>query len=235
MKFANFLAFQIVPGVIPIHEQLHPGCNIDVHGEVVHGHHKDFAVELVSGPHIVLHVNFRFHHTHEVVMNSASHGAWGTEIKHKNPLHHNDQFHLHISVHQSHYEISVNGHHLADYTHRFPMESVQGIGLKGDVKVKKVEFSGFAFRVDWNSHRDYGHSGYSAYGTDNYQPPAVSITRCFSESVRSAAARSALRGKCADEAQMLASVIKILYIYITLSFKESNIIERDFDNFHIET
>ncbi|KHJ99784.1 galactoside-binding lectin [Oesophagostomum dentatum] len=164
-----------VPGVIPIHEQLHAGCVIDVHGVVEHGHHKNFAVELVSGPHVVLHVNFRFHHEHEVVMNSCSHGNWGVEVRHKNPLHHGDHFHLHIHVHQDHYEIKVNGHHLADYLHRFPKESVQGLGLKGDVNVEKVDFSGFGFHVDWNKVHDFGHGGYSAYGTEHYEPPTVSM------------------------------------------------------------
>ncbi|VDM75454.1 unnamed protein product [Strongylus vulgaris] len=207
-----------VPSAIPIHEQLRDGCKIDVHGRVLHGHYKNFAVELLSGPHIVLHVNFRFHHEHAVVMNSCSHGTWGPEhipsvipihehlhpgcvidvhgvvehghhknfaielvsgphivlhVRHNNPLHHGDHFHLHISVHQNHYEIQVNGHHLADYVHRFPMESVQGLGLKGDVKVEKVDFSGFHFNIDWNNQHDFGHAGYNSYGTEHYQPPTV--------------------------------------------------------------
>ncbi|KAK6058292.1 galactoside-binding lectin [Cooperia oncophora] len=151
-----------VPGAIPIRETLHPGCKVDIYGKVQHGHHKNFAVELLSGPHIVLHVNFRFHHSHEVVMNSYSHGSWGTEarpllisfflfleifIKHSNPLHHDDQFHLHIHAHQDHYEIEVNGHFLANFPHRFPMESVQALGLKGDVHVERVDFSGFHFTI----------------------------------------------------------------------------------------
>ncbi|KAJ1352504.1 hypothetical protein KIN20_008847 [Parelaphostrongylus tenuis] len=135
-----------VPSAIPIHEQLRAGCEIDIHGNVRHGHHKDFAVELLSGPYIVLHINFRFHHTHEVVMNSWSYGSWGSEVRHHNPLHGHDHFHLHIYVHEYHYDISVNGHHLALFQHRFPVESVQAIGLKGDVYIEKVKFRGFLFR-----------------------------------------------------------------------------------------
>ncbi|PIO77088.1 galactoside-binding lectin [Teladorsagia circumcincta] len=160
-----------VPSAIPIQEKLHVGSKIDVHGKVKHGHHKDFSVELLSGPHIVLHINFRFQHDHEVVMNSHSGGSWGTEVRHHNPLHHDDQFHLHIEAHQEYFEITVNGQLLAHFPHRFPMESVQALGLKGDVAVERVDFSGFHFGVDWNGEHNYGHAGYTAYGSDNYKPP----------------------------------------------------------------
>nr|ADX62150.1 galectin protein 10 [Angiostrongylus cantonensis] len=163
-----------VPCAIPIHEQLRDGCEIDIHGEVRHGHHKDFAVELLSGPHIVLHINFRFHHEHTVVMNSCSYGSWGPEARHHNSLHSHEHFHLHIYVRQCHYDIEVNGHHLASFNHRFPAESVQAIGLKGDVYIEKVNFRGFHFHRDWNGTPDYGHSGYGGYGTTAYMPPAFS-------------------------------------------------------------
>ncbi|WKY16843.1 hypothetical protein Q1695_001451 [Nippostrongylus brasiliensis] len=171
-----------IPTAVPIYETLRPGCKIDVHGRVNHGHHKNFAVELLSGPHIVLHVNFRFHHEHEVVMNSASHGAWGAEVRHHNPLHHDDTFHLHIHAHVDYYEIEVNGHHLANYPHRFPMASVQALGLKGDVTVERVEFSGFDFGIDWSTHHhhhDFGHAGYDAYGTEHYQPPTFHESHAY--------------------------------------------------------
>ncbi|KAL6723764.1 hypothetical protein Aduo_018734 [Ancylostoma duodenale] len=160
-----------VPSAIPLNEQLRDGCKIDLHGRVEHGHHKNFAVELLSGPHIVLHINFRFHHEHEVVMNSCSHGSWGPEVRHRNPLHHSDHFHLHIHVRHTHYDIEVNGHHLASFHHRFPVESVQALGLKGDVHVEKINFTGFHFHRDWNVSADFGHAGYIGYGTATYAPP----------------------------------------------------------------
>ncbi|ETN80277.1 galactoside-binding lectin [Necator americanus] len=133
-----------VPVAIPICEPLHPGCFIDVYGNVENG---NFVVELLSGPHIVLHVNFRFQlDEQEVVMNSSSNGVWGEEI-------------------------DVNGQHLANYRHRFPMESVQAIGLKGDMCIERIEFDGFLFHSGWDYDTDYGHSGYKAYGTDFYQAP----------------------------------------------------------------
>ncbi|PAV89372.1 hypothetical protein WR25_11921 isoform D [Diploscapter pachys] len=160
-----------IPGTVAIHEQLHDGCKIRVIGNVTNGHHKNFAIELLSGPHVVLHVNFRFHHEHQVVMNSSSFGNWGPEVRHKNPLHHGNSFDLLIAVHAGHYHISVNGHHLADYHHRFPAASVQAIGLRGDMGVSQVIFEGFRFHQDWNRTHDFGHGGYHAYGTDQYQAP----------------------------------------------------------------
>ncbi|KAK6766861.1 hypothetical protein RB195_026249 [Necator americanus] len=158
-----------VPVAIPICEPLHPGCFIDVYGNVENG---NFVVELLSGPHIVLHVNFRFQlDEQEVVMNSSSNGVWGEEVRHYNPLHPHDKFHLHICVLPEFYEIDVNGQHLANYRHRFPMESVQAIGLKGDMCIERIEFDGFLFHSGWDYDTDYGHSGYKAYGTDFYQAP----------------------------------------------------------------
>uniref|UniRef100_A0A7I4Z5W0 Galectin n=1 Tax=Haemonchus contortus TaxID=6289 RepID=A0A7I4Z5W0_HAECO len=162
-----------VPSVIPIHEELREGCKIDVHGKVLHGHHKNFAIELLSGPHIVLHVNFRFHHEHTVVINSYSHGSWGSEVRHHNPLHHDQHFHLHIHVHPGHYDIECNGERLASFHHRFPAGSVQALGLKGDVHIEKVNFEGFHFHRDWNQPMNYGHGGFIGYGTSSYAGPTM--------------------------------------------------------------
>ncbi|CAI5452342.1 unnamed protein product [Caenorhabditis angaria] len=165
-----------VPTALAIYEPLQDGVTISVHGHVKHGHHKNFAVELLSGPNIVLHVNFRFHHEHVVVMNSEFGNMWGPEIRHRNPLHHSEHFHLHIKVHHGYYHISVNNHHLADFPHRYPFQSVQAIGLKGDVHVDKVHFEGFHFRTPWQG-QPIGHGasygGYTAtYGTgpSGFQP-----------------------------------------------------------------
>ncbi|KAJ1352490.1 hypothetical protein KIN20_008836 [Parelaphostrongylus tenuis] len=151
-----------VPKAIPIIEPLRYGCKIDIHGKVDDCCHKNFAVELSSGPHIVLHINFRFHREYMVVMNSASYGNWGDEVRRHHSLHHNDSFHLHIQAHHDHYEIELNA-----------------LGLKGDFTIEKVRFSGFQFNLDWNSECDYGHRGYSAYGTDDYEPPCFDPSHSY--------------------------------------------------------
>ncbi|PIO77091.1 galactoside-binding lectin [Teladorsagia circumcincta] len=173
-----------VPSAIPIREKLRSGCDIDVYGKVNHGSHKNFSIELLSGPHIVLHINFRFQHSDkQVVMNSYS-GAWGQEacllVRHDNPLGRDDSFQLHIHCQHNYYEvIELNGTPLANFTHRFPMESVQALGMKGDVTIEKVLFSGFDFGTDWCGDHDYGHAGYGSYGLDHYEPPVFGADHAY--------------------------------------------------------
>ncbi|CAI5454866.1 unnamed protein product [Caenorhabditis angaria] len=161
-----------IPSAHAIRETLRAGSEITVRGHVTHDHHKDFAVELLSGPHIVLHVNFRFEHEHIVVVNTSVAGQWGAEIRHHNPLKHHDHFTLAIHIHQDYYQISVNGEHLFDFPHRLPVESVQAIGFQGHAHVDEVSFTGFDFGVDWNAPHDFGHGGYHSYGTESYVAPA---------------------------------------------------------------
>ncbi|CAP23103.1 Protein CBR-LEC-8 [Caenorhabditis briggsae] len=168
-----------VPSAHAIREQLRAGTEIHVAGHVTHHHHKDFSVELLSGPHIVLHVNFRFEHGHRVAMNTSVNGQWGSEIDHHNPLKHHDHFDLKIHVHEGYYHISVNGEHLADFPHRLPYQSVQAVGLKGAVHVDQISFTGFDFGVDWNSSHDFGHTGYGAYGTETYVAPVFQETHSY--------------------------------------------------------
>ncbi|KJH49287.1 galactoside-binding lectin [Dictyocaulus viviparus] len=170
---------ELIPVVIPLNEPLRPGCIIEIDGRVLYRDHKNLTIELLSGPHVVLHVNFRFHNERVIVMNSANYGSWGTEIRHDNPLHQGDNFNLQIQAHPNHYDIELNGRHIAYYPHRYPMEAVQALGLEGDFKIEKVHFSGFCFDVDWNSECDYGHSGYGGYGTDRYIPPSFGANHAY--------------------------------------------------------
>ncbi|KAJ1352492.1 hypothetical protein KIN20_008837 [Parelaphostrongylus tenuis] len=140
-----------VPTVVSIIEPLRYGCRIDIHAKVNDCPHKssrNSAVELLFGPQIILHINFRFHQDHVVVMNSASYGNWGDEVR----RHHScDSFHLRIHLHHDHYEIDLNGKLMAYYAHRFPMESVQALGLKGDFTIKKSVSPDF--NSTWNEKR----------------------------------------------------------------------------------
>uniref|UniRef100_A0AC34QBZ0 Galectin n=1 Tax=Panagrolaimus sp. JU765 TaxID=591449 RepID=A0AC34QBZ0_9BILA len=162
-----------VPFIHPLYEPLHPGSELSFHGKVHTEDGDQFVVELLSGPHIVLHVNFRIYQN-IFVLNAASFGNWGAEIRHDSHLYDGDHFHLHIHVHQSHYDIELNGHRIGHFDHRFPYESVQAVGVRGGIHLKKVEFRGFPFQSGWNhdhSNHDFGHGGYIGYGTDSYAPP----------------------------------------------------------------
>uniref|UniRef100_A0A914VZG4 Galectin n=1 Tax=Plectus sambesii TaxID=2011161 RepID=A0A914VZG4_9BILA len=120
--------------------KIHPGMKIEVYGKVKHGCHQSFTVELVSGPTIVLHMNPRFGYggCHELVMNSNIGGCWGHEERHHNPFHHGDHFDLKIKVHESHYDITVNGCHVCHFHHRMSPFTVDGLRIHGDVKIEDI-------------------------------------------------------------------------------------------------
>ncbi|CAI2357732.1 unnamed protein product [Caenorhabditis sp. 36 PRJEB53466] len=152
------------PSAHPIREQLRSGSEIDVRGNVIHGS----PIELLSGPNIVLLVNFRFEDEHEVVMNSFINDAWGPEVRHRNPLRRHDPFTLRIPVHEGYYNITVNNHHFDEFSHRIPVPEVQAVGVKGSVTLDSISFNGFKFQADWGEPHEYGHQGFSAYGSEGY-------------------------------------------------------------------
>ncbi|KAF8355618.1 lec-8, partial [Pristionchus pacificus] len=164
-----------VPSVIPMHEGFTGNARIDVHAHIHHGYER-FTVELLSAHHVVLHVDFRFGYMGEtiVVMNSHIHGVWGEEMRVVNPVGHGD-FLLTIRAHHSHYEISVNGIHIAHFHHRLPMECVQALGLAGFGEVRSIHFTGFPFATAWGDHCEdhFGHAGWIGYGTVDYIAPVI--------------------------------------------------------------
>ncbi|GMT06897.1 hypothetical protein PENTCL1PPCAC_29071, partial [Pristionchus entomophagus] len=174
----------LVPSVIPMHEGFLGNARIDVHAHI-HSHHERFTVELLSAHHIVMHVDFRFGYMgeHIVVMNSHLHGVWGEEIRVVNPigLGHHGEFLLTIHAHHSHYEISVNGHHVGHFHHRLPMECVQAIGFAGFGIVESVHFTGFPFATSWGDHCEdhFGHAGWLGYGTAAYVAPVIAAHHAY--------------------------------------------------------
>uniref|UniRef100_A0A914D0D5 Galectin n=1 Tax=Acrobeloides nanus TaxID=290746 RepID=A0A914D0D5_9BILA len=167
------IEYPTVPFTTPFHEPLQEGSKISIHGKVHTHHHQHFVVELLAGPNVVLHLNFRFKYDdHTLELNTLSYGNWGREVLERNPLIDGSHFHLHIHVHHSHYDIEVNGNHLAKFPHRYPFFTVQALGIRGGVEVQKIELLGFHFSDKWrHGHHDYGHGGYIGYGTDSYVEP----------------------------------------------------------------
>uniref|UniRef100_A0A0N5BPW9 Galectin n=1 Tax=Strongyloides papillosus TaxID=174720 RepID=A0A0N5BPW9_STREA len=167
----------VVPFAQTIYEELRPGARIIVEGHVAehNDHAEDFTIELLSGPHVVLHLNFRFRHgpykEKKLVANTCTNGKWGIEVRHSNPLHKNDRFTIIIAVHETHYTIDVDNCCVGSYKHMVDYRTVQAIGIKGHVSIDKVKFEGFSFHHTWGNEYDYGHSGYQGYGTDYYNPP----------------------------------------------------------------
>ncbi|CAJ0566812.1 unnamed protein product, partial [Mesorhabditis spiculigera] len=158
-----------VPFVEPFYEQVIPGARIDLHGHLHHGHHKCFVVEFLSGPHHVFHMSFRFqHHEHNLVMNSSVNGVWQYEERVHNPIgHHDSSFNMSIHVHATHFDVHVNNRCVATFRHRFPLETIQALGVHGDVKIHKVHYHGFHFKTRWGAGGyDWGHGGYIGYARD---------------------------------------------------------------------
>ncbi|CAO4383518.1 unnamed protein product [Caenorhabditis nigoni] len=131
-----------IPSALEIVEPLKAGTEIELHGTA----HNEFAIELLSGANVVLHMNFR---NHELVLNSFLNDHWGSEIRHNHPLTSHDQFHVRIFVHEGYYNITVNNDLLVEYEHRFPVMAVQAIGIKGAVNVQSIIFKGFEFKTEW--------------------------------------------------------------------------------------
>uniref|UniRef100_A0AC35U5T3 Galectin n=1 Tax=Rhabditophanes sp. KR3021 TaxID=114890 RepID=A0AC35U5T3_9BILA len=166
-----------VPFVEPIYEPLRPGCRIYIRGRM-HGHHeRDFSIELLSGPNIVMSAKFHFnhhHHHHEkgLYLNNYLNGYWGSELWTHNPIHAHEHFTLIIEVHESHYDLIVDGCETVSFPNRPPYHfAVQGLGVRGDVHIEEIQYENFSCYDNWGGSYDFGHSGYYGYGTDSYCAP----------------------------------------------------------------
>ncbi|PAV57681.1 hypothetical protein WR25_23307 isoform B [Diploscapter pachys] len=126
----------MVPGAVPLTTQIQPGSRIIIHGNM---HKKDeFAINLVKGTDIVLHVNFRTHKEHNVVVNSCLFGTWGVEQRHKNPLKQGDHFSLHIACRPEQFDIECNGHYMMSFQHRADPRTIQAITLQGQFACESI-------------------------------------------------------------------------------------------------
>lgn len=68
---------------------------------------RDFAIELLSGTNIVLHVKFEFNGEHSIVLNSLINGEWGPQLRHSHFLKRHDPFHVRIYVHEGYYNVCL--------------------------------------------------------------------------------------------------------------------------------
>ncbi|KAI6175991.1 Galectin [Aphelenchoides bicaudatus] len=121
---------------------LEPGQTLISHG-TVHEHAKNFELNLLCGSSalqglensVALHVKACFD-THKIVINSLENGEWNKHEKHvKNPFKAGDPFDLRIRIHGDRYEILVNQKEVAELEHRIPLNAVDHIEVKGDIKL----------------------------------------------------------------------------------------------------
>ncbi|CAA88540.2 putative galaptin lec-7 [Caenorhabditis elegans] len=165
-----------VPSVYQIEENLKAGVEIEVNGAVLHGNDRDFAIELLSGTNIVLHVKFEFNGEHSIVLNSLINGEWGPQLRHSHFLKRHDPFHVRIYVHEGYYNITVNSDLLVEFDHRFPVVAVQGIGIKGSVDIESIVFKGYEFKTEWKKrHAIVNEAVCEAYDTVTNAPSVVQI------------------------------------------------------------
>ncbi|EFP04988.1 CRE-LEC-7 protein [Caenorhabditis remanei] len=161
-----------IPSAHPMEESLKAGTEVEVKGGV----HDEFAIELLSGDNIVLHMNFRFEENHELVLNSFLNQAWGTEVRHLHPLRRHNPFCVRIYVHEGYFNITVNNDLLVEFDHRFPVMAVQAIGIKGSVHVETITFKGFEFKTEWKQRNNLVNGAVSyAYDSVPNAPSLVQI------------------------------------------------------------
>ncbi|EFP05032.1 CRE-LEC-9 protein [Caenorhabditis remanei] len=130
------------PGSYALPYGVRSGLQIAFNGLVKHKN-KDFNINLLSGGNIALHMSFRWEKDKIVAINAKIDNAWGNEIRHSNPLHHDQAFDLQVRVYPGHFHVTTNGVLLGDFPHRLPFESIGAISLEGNVHINNIQFSQF--------------------------------------------------------------------------------------------
>jgi len=89
---------------------------------------------------IAIHVNPRFNPP-VVVRNTFKSLAWGSEEDNGSfPFAPNTRFEMKITLRNQGFVLIVDGKYFAQYLHRIPIERINGLNIKGDVKITKFEF-----------------------------------------------------------------------------------------------
>jgi hypothetical protein len=87
---------------------------------------------------IALHISTRLDQSC-IVRNSYQNDTWGNEERSGTfRIDHYEYFEMAILAEWDRYKIAVDGEHIADFSHRFPMHFVQYMSVKGSVKVEHV-------------------------------------------------------------------------------------------------
>jgi len=128
---------------------IHPGTTIQIDGHTPH-HCGKFEVNLIHGAHQ------SWHHAHgshvalklkanvrkgRVVLNSRNFHDWGHKEKfHVSHFHRGQNFSLTITVSPNSYDVTINGQHFCNYTHRMSLQESGAIYIDGHVQLYRVEF-----------------------------------------------------------------------------------------------
>ncbi|XP_043536989.1 galectin-4-like isoform X4 [Chiloscyllium plagiosum] len=135
----------IIPFVGTILGGLQDGKMIIVQGQVP-GHAKRFAVDFQCGSivkprsDIAFHFNIRYDEG-TVVCNTLERERWGTEErKPQMPISTGSYFELIFHVRSYCFQVSVNGSHFLEYSHRISYNRVDTLSISGDVHVNTLTF-----------------------------------------------------------------------------------------------
>ncbi|KAK5969857.1 hypothetical protein GCK32_000891 [Trichostrongylus colubriformis] len=124
------------PFVIPFHEELTSKCKIDVHGEVCTPEMR-FFVDILSGPHSLLNIEFNFGNERLISLRSCSSDIDSNEM------------------------VRLNGYTLALFPHRYPPHLAQCLAVSKNVNIYSVNVEGFQNTKESSTERDTT-SGYSS-------------------------------------------------------------------------
>ncbi|XP_036623068.1 galectin-9-like isoform X2 [Trichosurus vulpecula] len=134
----------VIPFSGPIHGGLQDGHEVFVNGLVLPVGGTRFSVNFQCGPNdsnIAFHFNPRFEKGGFVVCNTKQNGSWGQEErKMQMPFQMGAPFDICFQVHNSAFEVIVNGSYFVQYQHRIPFHRVDTITIQGIVKVSYVKF-----------------------------------------------------------------------------------------------
>ncbi|XP_060554657.1 galectin-5-like [Ruditapes philippinarum] len=91
-------------------------------------------------------VRFDYGNCHnEIVRNANINGSWGQEEKSLScpfPFRQNAFFEMIILVDKSSFKVAVNGEHILEFRHRFPIENIDKLVIKRDVRITMIRIQG---------------------------------------------------------------------------------------------
>ncbi|XP_013358801.1 PREDICTED: galectin-5-like [Chinchilla lanigera] len=130
-----------IPYVASIPGGLQPSRVITVSGTVL-PNAKRFHISLHAGTDIAFHLNPRFSEN-TVIRNSRINGSWGPEEKSwpvNMPFIPEHSFKVEIICKTDRYKVTVDGHHLLEYTHRLKdLPAINALEVAGDIKLTGVQ------------------------------------------------------------------------------------------------
>lgn len=148
-KAANLYLNPVTPFIGKIAGGLRVGTKIIVEGHVLTWRSHQFNINLLVGhdqlhnhvrqADVALHFNPRFDDGY-LLLNSRTGGRWKAEQQESLTILKGQDFKLVITVEEASYRITVNRHHLANFTHRIACEEVGLLLLEGQVKLRRIEF-----------------------------------------------------------------------------------------------